>query len=107
MAPRATKKTGDNLNARLKLVMKTGKYNLGFKSALRVLRSGKAKLLIIAKNTPPLKKSLLEYLCMLSKCSVHHFDGDNTELGTACGKYFRCGVLTIVSEGDSDILSTL
>jgi ribosomal protein L30E len=26
---------------------------------------------------------------MLAKTGVHHYTGDNNELGTACGKYFR------------------
>lgn len=30
---------------------------------------------------------------------------DNIDLGTACGKLFRTGVLSITDAGDSDILS--
>ncbi|CAE7564470.1 RPL30 [Symbiodinium natans] len=26
---------------------------------------------------------------MLAKTGVHHFHGDNNELGTACGRYYR------------------
>lgn len=37
---------------------------LGYKSTLKSLRSGKAKLVIIAGNTPPLRKSELE--CMFN-----------------------------------------
>jgi hypothetical protein len=50
MAPtKKTKKTGsDSINSRLALVMKSGKYVLGYKSTLKTLRSGKAKLVIIA-----------------------------------------------------------
>jgi large subunit ribosomal protein L30e len=29
---------------------------------------------------------------------------DNIDLGTACGKYFRVGVLSVVDGGDSDII---
>lgn len=36
------------------------KVVLGYKSTLKTLRSGKAKLVIIAGNTPPLRKSELE-----------------------------------------------
>lgn len=82
--------------------MKSGKYVLGYKSTLKTLRSGKAKLVIIAGmflhglfetgarvveadewmgwwigNTPPLRKSELEYYSMLGKCNVHHFAGNN------------------------------
>ena len=117
MAPvKKSKKTADSINSRLALVMKSGKgalscisYNydfsanrccspvtLGYKSTLKTLRSGKAKLVIIAGNTPPLRKSELECtLCascetvrdvltspfpdysMLSKTNVHHFAGNN------------------------------
>ncbi|KAF8251141.1 60S ribosomal protein L30 [Wilcoxina mikolae CBS 423.85] len=108
MAPsKKTKKTGsDSINSRLALVMKSGKYVLGYKSTLKQLRSGKAKLVIIAGNTPPLRKSELEYYSMLGKCNVHHFAGNNIELGTACGKLFRCSTMAILDQGDSDILSS-
>jgi large subunit ribosomal protein L30e len=76
-APKKTKKTTDSINSRLALVMKSGKYVLGYKSTLKTLRSGKAKLVIIAGNTPPLRKSELEYYSMLAKTNVHHFQGNN------------------------------
>lgn len=53
---------------------------LGYKSTLKSLRSGKAKLIIIAGNTPPLRKSELEYYGMLSKSPIHHFSGNNVSL---------------------------
>ncbi|KAL9128411.1 MAG: hypothetical protein Q9217_002902 [Psora testacea] len=64
MAPaKKAKKTAESINSRLALVMKSGKVTLGYKSTLKTLRSGKAKLVIIAGNTAPLRKSELE--CML------------------------------------------
>ena len=32
------------------------------------------------QNTPPLRKSELEYYAMLSKTSVHHFSGNNVRV---------------------------
>jgi len=87
--------------------MKSGKYSLGYKSTVKALRAGKAKLVIIAGNTPVLRKSELEYYAMLSKTQVYYFNGGNNELGTVCGKLFRVGTLAILDAGDSDILSTL
>ncbi|CEJ61158.1 Putative 60S ribosomal protein L30 [Penicillium brasilianum] len=108
MAPnKKSKKGSDNINARLALVMKSGKVTLGVKSTMKTLRSGKAKLVIIAANTPPLRKSELEYYAMLAKTPVHHFSGNNIELGTACGKLFRCATMAILDAGDSDILTGL
>lgn len=100
-------KTTENVNAKLGLVIKSGKYSLGYKSTIKALRAGKAKLVIIAGNTPVLRKSELEYYAMLSKTQVYYFQGGNNELGTVCGKLFRVGTLAILDVGDSDILSAI
>ena len=86
------------------LVVKSGKYHLGYKSVLKTMRQGKSKLIIIAGNCPLLRKSEIEYYAMLSRTNVHHYTGNNVDLGTACGKYFRVGCLSITDAGDSDIL---
>ena len=46
MAPINKKKvkSGEGINSRLALVMKSGKYQLGYKSTLKTLRNGKCKL---------------------------------------------------------------
>ncbi|KAL1898434.1 60S ribosomal protein L30 [Ceratocystis pirilliformis] len=106
MAPvKKSKRDAQNISSKLALVMKSGKVTLGYKSTLKSLRSGKAKLVIIASNTPPLRKSELEYYSMLAKTNVHHLNGTNIELGTSCGKMFRCSTMAILDAGDSDILS--
>merc|ERR1712165_524526 len=107
VAQKKTKKAVESINSRLALVMKSGKYVLGYKQTLKSLRQGKAKLVIIANNTPPLRKSEIEYYAMLAKTGVHHYSGNNNELGTACGKYFRVCTLSITDPGDSDIIRTM
>lgn len=47
MAPKKSKKDANSINSRLALVMKSGKVSLGYKSTLKALRTGKAKLVII------------------------------------------------------------
>lgn len=101
------KKAMESINSRLALVMKSGKFTLGYKSTLKTLRQGKAKLVIISNNTPQLRKSEIEYYAMLAKTGVHHYTGNNIELGTACGKYFRVSVLSITDPGDSDIIRSM
>ncbi|AEO63619.1 L30e-like protein [Canariomyces notabilis] len=105
MAPKKSKSDAQSIGAKLALVIKSGKVVLGYRSTLKALRSGKAKLILIAANTPPLRKSELEYYSMMSKTSVHHYSGTNIELGTACGKLFRCSTMAILDAGDSDILN--
>merc|ERR1711924_348351 len=94
----------ESINSRLALVMKSGKANLGYKATIKSLRQGKSKLVLISSNCPPLRKSEIEYYAMLAKTGVHHYTGNNISLGTACGKMFRCGVLSVTDAGDSDIL---
>ncbi|KAK7242643.1 ribosomal protein L30 [Aureococcus anophagefferens] len=85
MAPaKKSKKSVENLNSRLQLVMKSGKVALGYKTSLKTLRSNKSKLVLLANNTPPLRKSEVEYYAMLSKCQV--------------------SMLTVIDPGDSDIV---
>ncbi|KAF8269863.1 50S ribosomal protein L30e-like protein [Lactarius quietus] len=119
-------KSTESIASRLALVVKSGKYHLGYKSSLKQMRSGKeaekvpmltfvflscpslivaAKLVLIAGNCPPLRKSEIEYYAMLSKTTVHHFAGTNVALGTAAGKLFHVGIMTITDPGDSDLLS--
>ncbi|KAI1118471.1 50S ribosomal protein L30e-like protein [Nemania sp. NC0429] len=105
MAGKKARNDANSINSKLALVLKSGKVTLGYKSSLKSLRSGKAKLVLIAANTPPLRKSELEYYAMLSKTPVHHFNGTNIELGTSLGKLYSCSTMAILDAGDSDILT--
>merc|ERR1712066_1187188 len=109
MGKKASKasKAADSINARLQLVMKSGRYQLGYKTTIKSLRQGKSKLVLIASNCPPLRKSEIEYYAMLAKTAVHHYSGNNITLGTACGKMYRTSVLTITDVGDSDIVRSI
>jgi large subunit ribosomal protein L30e len=53
------------------------------------------------------RKSETEYYAMLAKTGLHHYSGNNVDLGTACGKYFHVGALAITDPGDSDIIRTM
>jgi large subunit ribosomal protein L30e len=100
-----TKKSAESMNSRLALVMKSGKAFLGFKLTLKALRQSRTKLIFIASNCPPLRKSMAEYYAFLAGANVQHFAGNNNELGKACGKIYGVSVLSIIDAGDSDILS--
>ena len=47
------------------------------------------------------RKSEIEYYAMLAKTGVHHYNGNNIDLGTACGKYFRVCTLSITDPGEA------
>ncbi|KAB0398045.1 hypothetical protein E2I00_017717 [Balaenoptera physalus] len=61
---RKTKKPLELINSRLQLVMKSGKYVLGYKKTLKTITQGKVKLVILAYNCPALGKSEIEYYAM-------------------------------------------
>lgn len=59
----------------------------------------------------PLKLNFIFFsfiiFCLFSQMKqVHHYAGNNSELGTACGKFFRVSMVAVVDPGDSDILLT-
>jgi large subunit ribosomal protein L30e len=107
VAPTKTVKGGDNVASKLALVMKSGKVALGYKSTLKQLRNGKAKAILVASNCPPLRRSEIEYFAMLTKTTLHHYQGNNKALGVACGKFFTVSVMSVTESGDSDLLGYL
>ena len=100
------KLTSEGINSKLGLVFRSGKAALGFKSTLRAIRSGDAKLILLSNNCPTIRKAEIEYYAHLSKTKIVFYPGNNITLGTACGKFHRCSTLAILEAGDSDILET-
>lgn len=101
------KKSLESISSRLRLVKKSRKYMLGYKQTLKTIRQGKVKLVILTNNCPALRKSEIEYYAMLAKTGVHHYSGNNLELGTTCGKYCRVCTLAIIEPGDSDTIRSM
>merc|ERR1711937_314394 len=97
----------DNMNQKLNLVIRSGKYKIGYKHALKSVRAGQTKLLLIASNCPAIRRTELEYFAILGGARVCHFEGNNTELGTASNRMHRVCVLSIQDPGDSDILNNI
>merc|ERR1711992_12291 len=86
---------------------KSGKYCVGWNATMKSLRNDKAKLILMANNTPGLRRSQLEYYCMLGRVPIIHYDGTNNDLGRACGKLFAGSVMSVIEAGDSDILKAI
>ncbi len=84
----------------LKSAATTGKVSLGLAETRKSVKSGEAKLVVIASNCPAKD----EFLAGGSTRAVE-FPGSNVELGSACGKPYAISVLAVVSPGDSNILS--
>merc|ERR1711904_646113 len=93
-----------SIHAKLQLVLKSGRSLFGYNSTMKSLRLGTSKLIIVSNNCPPVRKSELEYYAMLTKTGIHNFSGNNVDLGTVCGKFFRICSMSITDPGDSDII---
>ncbi|XP_044095965.1 60S ribosomal protein L30-like [Neovison vison] len=107
VAAKKTKMSLESINSRLQVIMKGGKYMLGYKQTLKMIRHGKEKLVILANNCPALRKSETEFYTMLAKTGVHHYSGNKIKLGTACGKYYRVHRLAFIDPGDSDSIRSM
>jgi len=83
----------------LKVAVDTGKVTFGLRSVHRCLKSGKARLVVLASNCPD------KALKSVQGVRVCDFPGTNAELGTACGKPFPVSVIAILEPGESNILS--
>jgi len=93
---KSTKEKENPVISAIRLTVESGKVGFGSRKAV----AGDAKLLIIAKNTPEgIRKNVSK-----SKIPVLEFNGSTMELGAVCGKPFPVSVLSVMDEGNSNIL---
>ncbi len=93
-----------DINKAIASTVKTGKVWLGANNAIKNVKMGKAKLVVVAENCPKDIHEDIEYYCKLSKIPMIIYKGSSLDLGVVCGKPFMVSVLTIREPGDSDIL---
>ncbi|CAD7682259.1 unnamed protein product [Nyctereutes procyonoides] len=105
VATKKRKKSLESINSRLQFIMKSGKW--AAPQTLKMIRHGKAKLVILANNCPALRKSEIEYHAMLAKTGVHHYTGNNIGLRIVCAKYYGVCTLAIIDPCDSYIIRSM
>jgi large subunit ribosomal protein L30e len=94
-----------DVNRALRTACQTGKVLIGTKEALKSIDEGKARLIVLADNTPEEWKGRLETRAKERGVPLYRFQGNNGELGPACGKPFGVAALSVLEAGDSDILA--
>lgn len=97
------KKIIESLGNKLRLILKSGRFSIGYNTTIKNLKEGKCKFVIIANNCIPTRRLELEYYAMLNKCPINHFYGNNSDLGVSCGKGFRCSCIGIIDSGNADL----
>ncbi|MDD1675844.1 MAG: 50S ribosomal protein L30e [Methanomicrobiales archaeon] len=91
-----------DFNVSLRKAIKTGDVILGSNKTEDIIQQGKARLVILAKNS---QESLKQLVAQKEGLPVYIFDGSSMQLGKACGKPFLISALAVVDPGESDILS--
>ena len=93
-----------SIERELKNLIKTGKYTLGARSTIKAVATGRAKMVIIAKNAPPELRDRVLYYARLGGIPVYTFEGTSQDLGVVCGKPFKISMIAVIDEGSSRIL---
>lgn len=100
-----TKTANTSIASKLPLIIKTGKYYVGYRQTLMSLIDQSSKYVILTKNYPSIKRMLIEYYALLSgKVPVYMFEGSNRDLANLCGAEFRMGVISILDDGEADLI---
>ena len=93
-----------SLNQSIASAVSTGTCKVGAKSSLDALRTGEAKLVIIAANCPQNEREDLERFAQLGEIKIRIFEGTSWDLGETVGKPFMVTAIAVIKPGDSKIL---
>jgi large subunit ribosomal protein L30e len=89
-----------DMNRALKTASATGDVRFGLAETRKAIKKGEAKMVVVSKNCPDTPAAPSG-----STMKIIVYEGDNVELGNACGKPFPISALAVVSPGESNILS--
>lgn len=102
---RKTKKERENpLTTAVRLAVESGKVEFGSRRGVSASLNAKAKLFVVAENTPVEVKEQVHKYAELSKVPVIDFPGSSMELGSVCGRPFPVAVLSVYNAGNSNIM---
>ncbi len=94
-----------NLTSDIRLAVDSGAVAIGINSVMDSIATGKAKLVIASSKNKPGELSDIEHVAKLADVKVIVFDGDSIQLGTVCGKPYSVSAISILDQGDSNILN--
>lgn len=95
----------DNMTTALPLAMRTGKYIVGFKRTIKSVITKQARCLVLSSNFPSTKRKQLEYYSVLAGgIPIIFHEANNTELGSIVEKGHRIGCISILDQGEADLI---
>ncbi|MDH5811569.1 MAG: 50S ribosomal protein L30e [Candidatus Methanomethylicaceae archaeon] len=92
-----------DLSKELKVAISTGKVEVGYKVSLKALNRKKAKLIVMASNTPENLSSRIKQIAG-TEVPLYIFPGSSWDLGGVCGKPYQVTTIAIIDPGESSIL---
>ena len=90
-----------DFNTSLRKAVKTGTVFLGQNKTQECIEEGKAKLVVVAENSPDSVKNLTKE----TDIPVYIYEGSSVQLGKACGMPYVVSALAVIEPGESDILN--
>ncbi len=89
----------------IRMAVDTGKVVMGSQRSLKLVLTGEPKLVVLSANAPAILRTDLVRYCGKANVPILQYTGSSLELGTVCGKPFPISVMSIIEEGNSDILA--
>ncbi|MCX8175723.1 MAG: 50S ribosomal protein L30e [Candidatus Bathyarchaeota archaeon] len=96
-----------DISRALQVAVKTGKVTFGYNESLEALRTGKAKLIVVAKNLPVERSEKIFRYAEMLNIPVLKYDGSSIDLGVLCEKPYTVSTMAIREVGDSEILKII
>ena len=90
-----------DLNRALRIAIKTGDVLIGSNRSVDAVKSGKAKLVILASNCPIKVREAIEN----EDVFIYNYPEGSVDLGAACGKPFSMAALAVLDPGESELSS--
>ncbi|MFW9799274.1 MAG: 50S ribosomal protein L30e [Candidatus Thorarchaeota archaeon] len=93
-----------SLNQPIASAVSTGKCKIGARSSIDAIKTGEAKLVVVAANCPRNEYDDIERFSQLSGTKVLEFKGTSWDLGEVVGKPFMVSAIAVIEPGNSKIL---
>jgi large subunit ribosomal protein L30e len=90
-----------DVNRALRKAIDTGKVKIGARETTRALKGKKVKLVIVASNCRVNHK---QEFAKYPNVPQYKYEGNNMELGSACGKPFPVSSIAVIETGESNIM---
>jgi len=90
-----TKRIGMTLTTDIQSAVKSDRAVFGYKRTIKNIKTGDAKLIVMANNIPDNMRKEIEHNAKIAGIEMEVFSGSSKELGVTCGKPFPVSAMAI------------